>query len=141
MGLDGAGWMGMDGAGWGWMGMDGDGWGWGHRTAFGLEVGDAVHDDVVQEEGFVVHLDAAGQQPAEVVDVPVGRGQGGEVGGCAAALAPPLAQPRGESRAVDTPQDSPPLGGLAHRHHLVLVETLHGKPVQSLVGAAGTRRR
>lgn len=31
----------------------------GAPTAFRLKVGDAVHDDVVEEEGLVVHLDAA----------------------------------------------------------------------------------
>ena len=41
-------------------------------TAFRLEVGDAVHDDVVEEEGLVVHLDAAGQETTEVMDVPKG---------------------------------------------------------------------
>lgn len=45
----------------------------GTPTAFGLEVGNAVHDDVVEEEGLVVHLDAAREEPTEVMDVPGGR--------------------------------------------------------------------
>jgi len=44
----------------------------GAPTAFRLEVGDAVHDDVVEEEGLVVHFDAARQKPTEVMDVPGG---------------------------------------------------------------------
>lgn len=28
-------------------------------TSFGLKVGDAVHDDVVKEQGFVVDLDVS----------------------------------------------------------------------------------
>lgn len=45
---------------------------WEAPTAFGLEVGDAMHDDVVQEERLVVHFDAAGEESAEVMDVPTG---------------------------------------------------------------------
>lgn len=42
----------------------------GAPTAFRLKVGDAMHDDVVEEQGLVVHLDAAREEPAEVMDVP-----------------------------------------------------------------------
>lgn len=53
-------------------------WGPGWRrcgapTAFRLEVGDTMHDDVVEEERFVVHLDAARKEPTEVMDVPGGQ--------------------------------------------------------------------
>lgn len=52
----------------------------GAPTAFGLEVGNAVHDDVVEEEGLVVHLDAAREEPTEVMDVPGGQtGSSGEL--------------------------------------------------------------
>lgn len=44
-------------------------------ASFGLKVGDAVHDDVVQEEGLVVDLDVARQQAVEVAHVPA-RGEG-----------------------------------------------------------------
>lgn len=39
-------------------------------TSFGLEVGDAVHDDVMKEQRFVVDLDVSGEQAAEVVHIP-----------------------------------------------------------------------
>lgn len=39
-------------------------------ASFGLKVGDAVHYDVVQEEGLVVDLDVARQQAVEVAHVP-----------------------------------------------------------------------
>ena len=39
-------------------------------TSFGLEVGDAVHDDMVEEQGFVVDLDVSGEQAAEVLHIP-----------------------------------------------------------------------
>lgn len=35
-----------------------------------LKVGNAMHDDMMQEEGLVVHFDGAGQQTTEVVDIP-----------------------------------------------------------------------
>lgn len=38
-------------------------------TSFGLKVGDAVHDDVVKEQGFVVDLDVSREQATEVVHV------------------------------------------------------------------------
>lgn len=45
-------------------------------TSFGLEVGDAVHDDMVEEQGFVVDLDVSGEQAAEVLHIPEhGRGR------------------------------------------------------------------
>lgn len=51
----------------------------GAPTAFRLKVGDAMHDDVVEEEGLVVHFDAAREEPTEVMDVP--GGQTGSSGG------------------------------------------------------------
>lgn len=39
-------------------------------TSFRLEVGDAVHDDMVKEQGFVVDLDVSGQQAAKVLHIP-----------------------------------------------------------------------
>lgn len=39
-------------------------------TSFRLEVGDAVHDDVVKEQGFVVDLDVSREQAAEVLHIP-----------------------------------------------------------------------
>lgn len=44
-------------------------------TSFRLEVGDAVHDHVVQKQGLVVHFDGAREQATEVVHVP-GAGRG-----------------------------------------------------------------
>lgn len=44
-------------------------------TSFRLEVGDAMHDHVVQKQGLVVHFDGAGEQAAEVMHVP-GAGTG-----------------------------------------------------------------
>ena len=45
-------------------------------TSFRLKVGDAVHDDVVKEQGFVVDLDVSGEQTAEVLNIPKhGRGR------------------------------------------------------------------
>lgn len=41
-------------------------------TSFGLEVGDAVHDDVMKEQRFVVDLDVSGEQATEVVHIPEG---------------------------------------------------------------------
>lgn len=49
-------------------------------TSFGLEVGDAVHDDVVEEQRLVVDLDVSGEQAAEVLHIPEeggGRRRGG----------------------------------------------------------------
>lgn len=46
-------------------------------TSFGLEVGDAVHDDMVKEQGFVVDLDVSGEQAAEVLHIPE-QGKSGE---------------------------------------------------------------
>lgn len=39
-------------------------------TSLRLEVGDAVHDDVMKEQGFVVDLDVTGEQAAEVLHIP-----------------------------------------------------------------------
>lgn len=39
-------------------------------TSFWLKVGDAVHDDVVKEQGFVVDLDVSREQATEVVHIP-----------------------------------------------------------------------
>lgn len=39
-------------------------------TSFRLEVGDAVHDDMVKEQGFVVDLDVSREQAAEVLHIP-----------------------------------------------------------------------
>lgn len=38
-------------------------------TSLGLKVGDAVHDDVMKEQGFVVNLDVSGQQATEVLHI------------------------------------------------------------------------
>lgn len=46
-------------------------------TSFGLEVGDAVHDDMVKEQGFVVDLDVSGEQATEVLHIPE-KGKNGE---------------------------------------------------------------
>lgn len=47
----------------------------GTHTSFRLEVGDAVHDHVVQKQGLVVHFDGAREQAAEVMHIP-GAGTG-----------------------------------------------------------------
>lgn len=47
----------------------------GVSTSFRLEVGDAVHDHMVQKQGLVVHFDGAREQAAEVMHVP-GAGTG-----------------------------------------------------------------
>lgn len=39
-------------------------------TSFRLEIGDAVHDDMMKEQGFVVDLDVSGEQAAEVLHIP-----------------------------------------------------------------------
>lgn len=39
-------------------------------TSFRLKVGDAVHDDMVKEQGLVVDLDVSGEQAAEVLHIP-----------------------------------------------------------------------
>lgn len=39
-------------------------------TSFRLKVGDAVHDDMVKEQGFVVDLDVSGEQTTEVLHIP-----------------------------------------------------------------------
>lgn len=39
-------------------------------TSFRLEIGDAVHDDMVKEQRFVVDLDVSGEQAAEVLYIP-----------------------------------------------------------------------
>ena len=44
-------------------------------TSFRLEVGDAVHDHMVQKQGLVVHFDGAREQAAEIMHVP-GAGRG-----------------------------------------------------------------
>lgn len=113
--------------------------GWGALTAFRLKVGDAVHDDMVEEEGLVVHLDAARQEPTEVMDVPRGAIGSSGAGPTAEHLPwPPCTQPPWP-RGQNVRQDPPLLGWLSHWHYLVLIEALHGKPVQSLVSAAGTK--
>lgn len=38
-------------------------------TSFRLEVGDAVHNDMVKEQGFVVDLDVSREQAAEVLHI------------------------------------------------------------------------
>lgn len=38
-------------------------------TSFRLEVGDAVHDDMVKEQRLVVDLDLPGKQAAEVLNI------------------------------------------------------------------------
>lgn len=47
----------------------------GVSTSFRLEVGDAMHDHMVQKQGLVVHFDGAREQAAEVMHVP-GAGTG-----------------------------------------------------------------
>lgn len=39
-------------------------------TSFRLKVGDAMHDDVMQEQRLVVDLNVAGEQPAEILHIP-----------------------------------------------------------------------
>lgn len=39
-------------------------------TSFGLEIGDTVHDDMVEEQRLVVNLNVAGKQAAEVLHIP-----------------------------------------------------------------------
>lgn len=39
-------------------------------TSLGLEVGNAVQDDVMKEQRLVIDLDVAGQQAAEVLHIP-----------------------------------------------------------------------
>lgn len=39
-------------------------------TSLRLEVGDAVHDDMMKEQGFVVNLDVSRKQAAEVFHIP-----------------------------------------------------------------------
>lgn len=39
-------------------------------TSFGLKVGDAMHDDMMKEQRFVVDLDVTGEQAAEVLHIP-----------------------------------------------------------------------
>lgn len=46
-------------------------------TSFGLKVGDAMHDDMMEEQWFVVDLDVSGEQAAEVLHIPK-QGKGGE---------------------------------------------------------------
>lgn len=38
-------------------------------TSFRFKVGYSMHDDMMQEEGLVVHFDGARQQTAEVMDI------------------------------------------------------------------------
>lgn len=45
----------------------------------------------------------------------------------------------GKTQPAKACQDPPLLGWLSHWHHLVLVEALHGKPVQSLVSTVGMK--
>lgn len=44
-------------------------------TSFRLKVGDTVHDDVVQEERFVVDFDVPRQKAIEVSHIPAGKFQ------------------------------------------------------------------
>lgn len=39
-------------------------------ASLGLKVGDAVHDDVMEEQRLVVDLDVSGQQAAKVLHIP-----------------------------------------------------------------------
>lgn len=39
-------------------------------TSFGLEIGDAMHDDMVEEQRLVVDLNLARKQAAEVLHIP-----------------------------------------------------------------------
>lgn len=48
-------------------------------TSFRLEVGDAVHNHMVQKQGLVVHFDGAREQTTEVVHIP-GAGRGATSG-------------------------------------------------------------
>ena len=47
-------------------------------TSLGLKVGDAVHDDVMQEQGLVVDLDLTRQQATEVTHIPAGEWDEGQ---------------------------------------------------------------
>lgn len=44
-------------------------------ASLGLEVGDAMHDDVMEEQRLVVDLDVSGQQAAKVLHIPEQRDQ------------------------------------------------------------------
>lgn len=46
---------------------------WRVLTSFRLKVGDTVHDDVVQEERFVVDFDVPRQKAIEVSHIPAGK--------------------------------------------------------------------
>lgn len=39
-------------------------------TSFRLKVGNAMHDDMMKEQGFVVDLDVSGEQAAEILHIP-----------------------------------------------------------------------
>lgn len=43
---------------------------WEILASLGLKVGDAVHDDVMEEQRLVVDLDVSGQQAAKVLHIP-----------------------------------------------------------------------
>lgn len=48
-------------------------------TSFGLEIGDAVHDDMVKEQRLVVDFNLSRKQAAKVLHIPKkGNGGGGE---------------------------------------------------------------
>lgn len=74
----------------------------GAPTAFRLKVGDAVHDDMMEEEGLVVHLDAAREEPTEVMDVPGGQtgSSGGRTHRGTSTLDPCIQPPYGEKPSL-----------------------------------------
>lgn len=39
-------------------------------TSFRFEVGDAMHDDMMEEQGFIVDFDVSGEQATEVLHIP-----------------------------------------------------------------------
>lgn len=44
-------------------------------TTFGLKVGNAVHDDMMQEQRLVVNLYVSGEKAVEVLHIPAEEGQ------------------------------------------------------------------
>ena len=44
-------------------------------TSFGLKVGDAMHDDMMQEQRLVVDLYVSGQKTVEVSHIPADNGE------------------------------------------------------------------
>lgn len=51
-------------------------------TSLRLEVGNAMHDDMMQEQGFVVDLDVSREQATEVLHIPVGESARSECCSC-----------------------------------------------------------